>query len=175
MGLLWVGLSRSVCIEGKRAVRDVLFSAKCRFSPGPLRVPSPSPDSSYSDQSEGTRPCVDINSPILACYALAGGDISAALGPAVTGGRDGLPSAPGVPSAVCFAPEWLNLSAGGLLPRVISTIQSARASSTRSLYDCKWRVFEEWPHLFPIGLRCAWLLLLPVMSGSTSERQASTC
>ena len=45
-----------------------------------------------------------------------------------------------------LAPEWLNLSAVGLSQRVISTIQSARASSTRSLYDCKWRVFEGWCH-----------------------------
>lgn len=150
MGSLWVGLSRSVCFEEKRAVRDVLFSAKCRFFPGPLRVPYPSPDSSYSVQSEGTRPCVDINSPILACYALAGGDISAALGPAVTGGRDGLPPAPGVPSAVCLAPEWLNFSAGGLLPRVISTIQSARAFSTRSLYDCSGECLRNGHILFQL-------------------------
>ncbi|XP_057206214.1 uncharacterized protein LOC130564268, partial [Triplophysa rosa] len=27
---------------------------------------------------------------------------------------------------------------------VIATIQNVRAASTRSLYDCKWRVFEEW-------------------------------
>ena len=45
-----------------------------------------------------------------------------------------------------LAPEWLNLSAVGLSQRVISTIQSAQASSTRSLYDCKWRVFEGWCH-----------------------------
>ena len=45
-----------------------------------------------------------------------------------------------------LAPEWLNLTAVGLSQSVISTIQSARASSTRSLYDCKWRVFEGWCH-----------------------------
>lgn len=31
-------------------------------------------------------------------------------------------------------------SSGGVSPLVIVTIQSARASSTRSFYDCKWRV-----------------------------------
>lgn len=43
-----------------------------------------------------------------------------------------------------LAREWCNLNTVGLPQSVINTIQSARASSTRSLYDCKWRVFEEW-------------------------------
>lgn len=43
-------------------------------------------------------------------------------------------------TSISLAPEWLNLSAGGL----IFPIQSARPSSTRSFYDCKWKVFEEW-------------------------------
>lgn len=43
-----------------------------------------------------------------------------------------------------LAPERGNLSATGLPAHVIDTIQCARASSTRSLYDYKWRVFEEW-------------------------------
>ncbi|XP_063055985.1 uncharacterized protein LOC134449808, partial [Engraulis encrasicolus] len=32
----------------------------------------------------------------------------------------------------------------GLPPNVIATIQSARAPSTRSVYDMKWRAFERW-------------------------------
>ncbi|XP_060746163.1 uncharacterized protein LOC132859430 [Tachysurus vachellii] len=43
-----------------------------------------------------------------------------------------------------LACERVNLNTLGLPPRVIATIQNARASSTRSLYDCKWHVFEEW-------------------------------
>ncbi|XP_051980853.1 uncharacterized protein LOC127642225 [Xyrauchen texanus] len=43
-----------------------------------------------------------------------------------------------------LARERANLNTLGLPPRVVATIQCARASSTRSLYDCKWRVFEEW-------------------------------
>lgn len=39
--------------------------------------------------------------------------------------------------------RW-NLNATGLPAHVIDTIQCARATSTRSLYDCKWRVFEKW-------------------------------
>ncbi|KAJ8380689.1 hypothetical protein SKAU_G00014670 [Synaphobranchus kaupii] len=38
----------------------------------------------------------------------------------------------------------MNLHAVGLPLRVINTIQSARATSTRTLYDLKWRVFEKW-------------------------------
>lgn len=38
----------------------------------------------------------------------------------------------------------MNLHDSGLLTRVVETIQCARAPSTRSLYDNKWRVFEGW-------------------------------
>lgn len=52
----------------------------------------------------------------------------------------GLPPTPRMPAAMCLAPGRMNL-----LPRVIPTIQSAWAwvSSTRSLLDCRWRVFED--------------------------------
>lgn len=43
-----------------------------------------------------------------------------------------------------LAREWFNLNTTGLPPNVIKTIQNARAASTRSLYDCKWGVFERW-------------------------------
>ena len=43
-----------------------------------------------------------------------------------------------------LARERMNLDAVGLPPEVIHTIQCARAQSTRSLYDNKWRVFERW-------------------------------
>ena len=70
----------------------------------------------------------------------------ATQGPAVAGRGGGFPPAPRAPGSVGLAPEWLNLSAVGLSQRVFPTIQSARASSTRSLYECKWRVFEGWCH-----------------------------
>lgn len=40
--------------------------------------------------------------------------------------------------------EWFHLRHTGLSQRAVNTIQNARESSTRSLYDCKWRVFEDW-------------------------------
>ena len=36
------------------------------------------------------------------------------------------------------------LTATGLPPNVVATIQKARAHSTRSRYDTAWRVFEQW-------------------------------
>lgn len=92
MGSLRRGLSGSVRIEGKCAVRNVLFTAKLRCSPqrrqtsaslgaqASLRVPSPCPDISYSVQTEGTRPWVDIKRLSLACDTLADRDISAVVG-----------------------------------------------------------------------------------------------
>lgn len=43
-----------------------------------------------------------------------------------------------------LAREWFNLNAVELPSNVIDTIQCARASSTRTLYEHKWRVFESW-------------------------------
>ena len=112
------------------------------FSPLALIAPN-------SVQSKGTRPCTDFDSATSASYAVAGRGILVAVhsalaaptveGPAITWGSDALPPTPRTHGAVGLAPEWLNLSAVGLSLCVIST--SARASSTRSLYDCKWRMF----------------------------------
>ncbi len=47
------------------------------------------------------------------------------------------------PERLALACEWFNLNTTGLPDSVIRTIQK-RASSTRSLYECKWGVFESW-------------------------------
>ncbi|XP_016341804.1 uncharacterized protein LOC107688601 [Sinocyclocheilus anshuiensis] len=47
-------------------------------------------------------------------------------------------------SSLGLARDRANLNTLGLPPRVVATIQNARASATHSLYDCKWCVFEEW-------------------------------
>lgn len=49
-----------------------------------------------------------------------------------------------MPGTMGLASEWLNLNKTGLSDSVIRTIQSARASSTTSLYECKWGLFERW-------------------------------
>ncbi|GAA6106202.1 uncharacterized protein LOC125138511, partial [Tachysurus ichikawai] len=53
-------------------------------------------------------------------------------------------SSPGQGGSLGLARERANVNTLGLPLHVIATIQNARATSTRSLYDCKWRVFEEW-------------------------------
>ncbi len=45
---------------------------------------------------------------------------------------------------VGLASEWLNMNAADLPDSVLRTIQNSRALSTRSLYECKWGVFERW-------------------------------
>nr|XP_055051758.1 uncharacterized protein LOC129437577 [Misgurnus anguillicaudatus] len=59
------------------------------------------------------------------------------------GGANFSPTA-GTSQSLGLARERLNLNAIELPQEVINTIQSARAPSTRSLYDLKWRVFEDW-------------------------------
>ncbi|XP_034065716.1 uncharacterized protein LOC117542252, partial [Gymnodraco acuticeps] len=131
------------------------------------RVPTPGSDTPNSGQSERTTPHTYPDSSALACNVLAGGDISAAVraavaapttqGHTVSGGGDDLSPTPRALGTMGLAREWYNLNTVGLPQKVINTIQSARASSTRSLYDCKWRVFEEWclqkGHLFSMSCR----------------------
>ncbi|KAL1269063.1 hypothetical protein QQF64_031352 [Cirrhinus molitorella] len=65
-------------------------------------------------------------------------------GPPVSSERGDLPPPPRQGGSLGLARERANLNTLGLPPRVVITIQNARASSTHSLYDCKWHVFEEW-------------------------------
>lgn len=58
--------------------------------------------------------------------------------------RGDLSPAPGQGGSLGLARERTNLSALGISPHVIATIQNVRAVSTRSLYGSKWQVFEGW-------------------------------
>ena len=65
-------------------------------------------------------------------------------GPPLSGrGSDPLPSAPQV-QAGSLEPERVSLLAMGLPEDVVNTIQGSRASSTRTQYAGKWRVFSRW-------------------------------
>lgn len=64
-------------------------------------------------------------------------------GTAVSGGGFRLSSASRAHAALGLAPDSMNLSAWGLSPRVIFTIQGAQTPSTWSLFDCKVKVFVE--------------------------------
>ncbi|KAJ8333524.1 hypothetical protein SKAU_G00415320 [Synaphobranchus kaupii] len=105
-------------------------------------------------KSKRGRLVYDPSSPILAWQALDPRNSPAPLrgtvapppteGSTDTGAGADFPPATPAACALGLARERMNLHAVGLPLRVINTIQSARATSTRTLYDLKWRVFEKW-------------------------------
>nr|XP_009302985.2 uncharacterized protein LOC103911649 [Danio rerio] len=119
-----------------------------------LCVPSSLPNNPNPIQGEGTRLETDSDSTEVAQGSMAGRDnpssACTAMAPPITYGPSvpsewgNLPPSSRQGGSLGLARERANLNTLGLSPRVIATIQNARASSTRSLYDCKWRVFEEW-------------------------------
>ena len=160
------GDRRSLRIASKRAVPYVLLAGERRRTTGnrrtgppmakrpALRIPSPQSDLSSPSQGEGKRVIHDSDRSSLDEQAMDGGDNSTSLRPTpaasvtqglvVPGERRDIPSLPGPSSSLGLARERLNLDTAGLHPRVIETIQNARAVSTRNLYSAKWRVFESW-------------------------------
>lgn len=67
--------------------------------------------------------------------------------PATKGKMSTVSAQPDAPARARLGPlvarERLNLTAARLPQSVIATIQNARASSTRCMYDGKWRAFED--------------------------------
>lgn len=155
-----------ICVNREHALSSLLLPARssCDSRSGcsgsrmashaPLRVSSPSVDSSNSPQGEAMPSVSHTDSPALAIHAMAGGGETTTtrepVAPPVTqgsvdpSGRADISSSPGAPRSSSLAPEWLSLTTAGLPQNVIHTIQSARAASTRSLYDRKWKIFEAW-------------------------------
>lgn len=90
----------------------------------------------------------------LARETLVGGVISAAVRPAVVpassqrspvaGAWGDFPSSSGWRGPVGLAHERMDLVIAGFPWDIITTIQSARVSSTCWVYDGKWRVFKKW-------------------------------
>ncbi|KAI7790836.1 hypothetical protein IRJ41_002448 [Triplophysa rosa] len=119
-----------------------------------LCVPSSLPDSAYPGQGERSELVSSPDSTQVAQSTMDGGDFSSVVcpamappithGPPVPGEWKNLPPPPGQGGSLGLARERANLNTFGLPARVIATIQNARAASMRSLYDCKWRVFEKW-------------------------------
>ncbi|XP_043992826.1 uncharacterized protein LOC122842750 [Gambusia affinis] len=120
----------------------------------PVCIPSSSPHFADDSQSSSRRLVNDSHCASLAIEALVGRDnpaspgrtmaSTAAAGPVVSGGGGNPPPAPRKAGTMGLACEWFNLHSVGLPHNVIETIQSARAPATRSLYDCKWAIFEKW-------------------------------
>ncbi|XP_056097094.1 uncharacterized protein LOC130076146 [Rhinichthys klamathensis goyatoka] len=105
-------------------------------------------------KGERARPVFHSDSTQVAQSPMAGRDnpsvIRRAMAPPPSHGhtvpsqRGDLPPPPGQGGSLGLARERTNQNALGLPPRVIATTQKARAVSTRSLYGCKWQVFEGW-------------------------------
>ena len=168
------GSRRSIRLARKRAMSAVFLpvgrkcTSGCGRSSTPvarraaLRVSPAQPDLPDSNQSERAEPVTNHDSASVDIQTLDGGDNTAAggrtvatphtQGSSVPGERGDLPPAPRPHGTLGLARERWNRSAAGLPEQVIDTIQNARASSTRSLYSGKWRVFEEWcdlKHVIP--------------------------
>jgi hypothetical protein len=115
---------------------------------------SPVPDNFHTGQGERARPVSHSDSTQVAQSPVAGRDnpsvIRRAMAPPPSHGhtvpsqRGDLPPPPGQGGSLGLARERTNLNALGLPPHVIATTQNARTVSTRSLYGCKWQVFEGW-------------------------------
>ncbi|XP_073690968.1 uncharacterized protein [Garra rufa] len=160
------GDRRSLRLARKRPVPYVLLATGRGRPPrrgrtGPsmaqsasLRISSAIVNSAHSGQGERTEPDAHSDSTQMAQISMAGTDNSSSVctavatpathRPPVSSERGDLPSPPRQGGSMGLARERANLNTLGLPPRVVATIQNARASSTRSLYNCKWRVFEQW-------------------------------
>ncbi|XP_073683991.1 uncharacterized protein [Garra rufa] len=157
---------RSLRIARKQSLPSILLASarRCAYGCGcssvpmakrtALRIPSAKSDHTNSKKGKTVRPLSHTDCPELAGETVADGDnsalsrpalaSSAAQRPSLTSARGDISPRPGQSCSLGLARERLNLNATGLPPRVIETIQNARAASTRSAYDRKWNVFEQW-------------------------------
>lgn len=94
-------------------------------------------------------------------------------GPSVSGAWGDIPSPSRTGCSLGLARERWNLKAAGMPPKVIETIQNARASSTRSIYSSKWCVFGEWCHEKQIiPFQCSVVELLCFLQDLLDKRRA---
>ncbi|KAK7906753.1 hypothetical protein WMY93_015365 [Mugilogobius chulae] len=148
-----------------------------------LCVPTDQSDLTHSSSGEGAGTIADLDCPSMVVQTMDGGDSTASVGrtlapsietgPPISGGRGNLPSPPGPGGTLGLARERWNLNAAGLPAPVIDTIQCARAKSTRSLYDCKWRIFEQWceaRHVIPF--QCSVSEVLCFLQQMVEKRRA---
>lgn len=157
---------RSLRIARKRPVSYVLLAkgrgcptGRGRFgSPVAKRpavcIPTTQSDNAHAEQSEGNGADSDFDSTTVAQGAVDGGDNAPPVCPSmaapithrpiISGEWRNLSPPSGQGGTLGLAREKLTLGMAGLPANVVATIQSARARSTRSLYDRKWRVFEKW-------------------------------
>ena len=160
------GCRRSIRLARKRALPSLLLSGGDGRPIGRRRVGAPvakraalrvsTAESHPSHDSEGKRtrsiptPCgtevarENVDSRVNAAPPRRTVAAPPASRPSLSGTRADISSPSGPSGSLGLAPERFNLTAVGLPERVIATIQSARAPSTRALYGNKWHVFEKW-------------------------------
>ena len=189
------GCRRSLRLTRKHTVPSVFLPIRRRCATGrgcagpsmaknsAVCFPSPQPDLPNTDQSEGSGAVTDLNSSTVAIQTLdsrnhpaSGGRAMATphpQGPSVSGAWGDIPSPSRTGCSLGLARERWNLKAAGMPPKVIETIQNARASSTRSIYSSKWRVFEEWCHEKQIiPFQCSVVELLCFLQDLLDKRRA---
>lgn len=128
----------------------------CLAARPPVHISPIGSDIPHCAQSEGAPSHTDSQSSALASNAQAGRDSistpvwSAMVTPATQGHAVGEGVAPrGGPHPerlALWAWPMSHLNTVGLPQSVITTIQSTRASSTRPVYDYRWKIFEDWCH-----------------------------
>ena len=163
---LRVPVSRPVCLQGEHTMSPVLLSERSRGSARggrigacvaahtPLRISPVGSDNPDIRQSKDRGSNCYSGSAELASETVVGGDNANALfttaatpaaqGSVVPGSGGNFSSPPRTSGSLGLARERMNLTSCGLPQNVIMTIQSARAPSTRTVYEAKWRVFEDW-------------------------------
>ncbi|XP_049901735.1 uncharacterized protein LOC126391201 [Epinephelus moara] len=163
---LRTGRGRPVCVTGEHPLPTFLLPGEGRSSPwsgrpcsplatgpdvrlSPICPPSASPEEGAHGGSEA-----DPGGSTLAAHDLVLGHppstgrdsmgASNSSGLAVSSTGDSGSSLSPRAQALGMAPEGPELLAMGLSPSVVSTLQEARAPSTRALYAHRWRAFVAW-------------------------------
>ncbi|KAL0151550.1 hypothetical protein M9458_053132 [Cirrhinus mrigala] len=125
----------------KVVTTDASLSARDGAKRTALRISSVNPDHTNSEKGKRVWPLSHTDCPKLAGESVAGGDNAAFSRPAMASPATQRSSLAGAQGRYSTPPRTGLLF--GLGP-VIKTTQNAGAASTRSAYDKKWNVFEQW-------------------------------
>ncbi|KAK2915176.1 hypothetical protein Q8A73_005770 [Channa argus] len=165
---VWQSRGGPFCSQGQCPVPPLVLPPSSRFPPPwggcilplPLAQAAPLCISACPSDSPVTRPCERGVSHRHPCGPKASGGTvvpvtlsnagrpalgaPVAFGRIVSGQRDDPQSPSSAPAPVGLAPERKRLADQGFSPRVVATIQGARAASTTSSYVAKWSSFQRW-------------------------------
>ncbi len=163
MAQIWTGKGGSVCLRGEHTLfpllltkgdgcttRDGCISTSLARDPV-LCFPTGKPYPPHTVQNQITEGEGASNSPVMAREDMDSGYSSTAVFASMasssaqrsplSGRGENFSSTSREVESLGLARERSNRNAWGLPPNLIATIQSARADSTRSLYEAKWKKF----------------------------------